>query len=61
MAKYLKFIALLLSFAYGTADAGIAEGATCIAPAKPGGGFDLTCQLLRDALQSTGETKNPSI
>jgi len=25
--------------------------AECIAPAKPGGGFDLTCQLLRDALR----------
>jgi putative tricarboxylic transport membrane protein len=25
--------------------------AECIAPAKPGGGFDLTCQLVRDMLR----------
>ena len=25
--------------------------AECIAPAKPGGGFDLTCQLVRDAMR----------
>lgn len=28
-----------------------ATPATCIAPAKPGGGFDLTCRLARDLLQ----------
>jgi putative tricarboxylic transport membrane protein len=28
----------------------MAQVARCIAPAKPGGGFDLTCQLLREAL-----------
>lgn len=27
-----------------------AAAAECIAPAKPGGGFDLTCQLVRDLL-----------
>lgn len=31
---------------------GVAAASTeCIAPAKPGGGFDLTCQLLRDMLR----------
>ncbi|MDB6454541.1 tripartite tricarboxylate transporter substrate-binding protein [Falsirhodobacter sp. 20TX0035] len=29
---------------------------TCIAPAQPGGGFDLTCRLLADALNGTGIT-----
>lgn len=32
------------------ARAAAAELVQCIAPAKPGGGFDLTCQLVRDAL-----------
>ena len=29
----------------------VAQVSRCVAPAKPGGGFDLTCQLVRDALQ----------
>lgn len=28
-----------------------AQVSRCVAPAKPGGGFDLTCQLVREALQ----------
>jgi putative tricarboxylic transport membrane protein len=32
---------------------------SCIAPAKPGGGFDLTCKLARDALQAAGITRTP--
>lgn len=31
----------------------------CIAPAKPGGGFDLTCKLLQVSLQETGQIKTP--
>ncbi len=31
----------------------------CLAPAKPGGGFDLTCRLVVDALQSTGLLADP--
>ena len=31
----------------------------CIAPAKPGGGFDLTCKLARDALQQAGVGVQP--
>ncbi|WP_409520989.1 Bug family tripartite tricarboxylate transporter substrate binding protein [Pantoea sp.] len=31
----------------------------CIAPAKPGGGFDLTCKLLQVTLQETGQIKTP--
>jgi putative tricarboxylic transport membrane protein len=30
------------------------ENAQCIAPAKPGGGFDITCQLVRSLLQESG-------
>ncbi|PKH24447.1 tricarboxylic transporter [Enterobacterales bacterium CwR94] len=31
----------------------------CIAPAKPGGGFDLTCKLLQVSLQETGQISSP--
>ncbi|UZN51437.1 tripartite tricarboxylate transporter substrate binding protein [Cupriavidus cauae] len=31
----------------------------CIAPAKPGGGFDLTCKLAQTALQDGGQLKSP--
>lgn len=31
----------------------------CIAPAKPGGGFDLTCKLLQVSLQETKQISSP--
>ncbi|WP_058962347.1 Bug family tripartite tricarboxylate transporter substrate binding protein [Type-E symbiont of Plautia stali] len=31
----------------------------CIAPAKPGGGFDLTCKLIQVSMQETGEISKP--
>lgn len=31
------------------------DGARCVAPAKPGGGFDLTCELARTALQASAQ------
>ncbi len=31
----------------------------CIAPAKPGGGFDLTCRLAQTALKESGQLQNP--
>lgn len=31
----------------------------CIAPAKPGGGFDLTCRLAQSAFKEGGELKEP--
>lgn len=31
----------------------------CIAPAKPGGGFDLTCKLIQVSLQETGAIDKP--
>ena len=33
----------------------------CIAPAKPGGGFDLTCRLLRELLQLPGTPSDPQV
>jgi putative tricarboxylic transport membrane protein len=50
---------LLLGLACASAHAGALEGARCIAPAKPGGGFDLTCQLARATLQEAGLTRAP--
>ena len=49
----------LLSLGIGMAHAGPPPNAQCIAPAKPGGGFDLTCQLIRDSLQVSGATRTP--
>lgn len=31
----------------------------CIAPAQPGGGFDLTCRLAQEGLKQTGALKAP--
>lgn len=42
-----------------TAHAGAPDSPECIAPAKPGGGFDLTCKLAQAALQGAGITKQP--
>lgn len=55
----MKYFLILLSLFSALAQAGAVEGARCIAPAKPGGGFDLTCQLVRDALQKSGQTTAP--
>lgn len=41
------------------AEAADMEALRCIAPAKAGGGFDLTCQLTRDALHNAGQTRTP--
>jgi putative tricarboxylic transport membrane protein len=47
----LPLLSLLLALAAGTAAAaGPLEKTECIAPAKPGGGFDLTCKLAQTAL-----------
>lgn len=43
----------------GAAHAGPLDDGRCVAPAKPGGGFDLTCQFTRDLLQTTGQTRTP--
>ncbi|WP_075181346.1 tripartite tricarboxylate transporter substrate binding protein [Pantoea sp. 1.19] len=51
---------LTLSVAVPAAVAADAPSRTeCIAPAKPGGGFDLTCKLLQVSLQETGQITSP--
>jgi putative tricarboxylic transport membrane protein len=46
-----KLIAAAISAVTLTATAGPLDKTECIAPAKPGGGFDLTCKLVQSALQ----------
>jgi putative tricarboxylic transport membrane protein len=52
-----------LAAAFAVAFIGTAEAAPdkleCLAPAKPGGGFDLTCQLLRLSLQNAKLVPQP--
>ncbi|HFC8543072.1 TPA: Bug family tripartite tricarboxylate transporter substrate binding protein [Neisseria weaveri] len=40
-------------------EAGAATKPECIAPAKPGGGFDLTCKLAQSGLKETGQIDKP--
>ncbi|KEY60089.1 tripartite tricarboxylate transporter substrate binding protein [Serratia sp. DD3] len=54
------FTAALLLLAANQTWAIDAPGRTeCIAPAKPGGGFDLTCKLLQVSLQETNAINKP--
>ena len=47
------------SGAAGSALGGAIGSAECIVPAKPGGGFDLSCQLARAALQRAEPARAP--
>jgi putative tricarboxylic transport membrane protein len=49
---------LMLNYHLGS-EAALPESAQCIAPAKPGGGFDLTCQLTQALLQLNTNVKKP--
>jgi len=54
------FIASALLMSNVSVFATEAPGRTeCIAPAKPGGGFDLTCKLIQVSLQETGAIEKP--
>ena len=56
--RHLSALALCLC----TASAWAVEAPSrteCIAPAKPGGGFDLTCKLIQVSLMETGAIKKP--
>ncbi|ELY2509754.1 tripartite tricarboxylate transporter substrate binding protein [Cronobacter sakazakii] len=53
---------LATSLAFSFTEAVAAEAPSrpeCIAPAKPGGGFDLTCKLIQVSLQETGALEKP--
>ncbi|MDF3839280.1 tripartite tricarboxylate transporter substrate-binding protein [Cupriavidus basilensis] len=47
------------ALALGAACAPAAAAPECIVPAKPGGGFDLTCKLAQRALLEAGLTEQP--
>jgi putative tricarboxylic transport membrane protein len=57
MKKLLCLLAL--SALVGPAVAGPLDKTECIAAAKPGGGFDLTCKLAQSALQNANLIKDP--
>jgi len=52
-------LSLILACAAATALAGPLDKPECIAPAKPGGGFDLTCKLVQTALMEGKYTADP--
>jgi putative tricarboxylic transport membrane protein len=52
--RFLPWCALACLLLVGTPAGSAPVAATCIAPAKPEGGFDLTCRLLRDMLHLPG-------
>lgn len=51
MKSRTKVLAAALACCGSIAIAGPLDKTECIAPAKPGGGFDLTCKLVQSALQ----------
>lgn len=55
----MKFLPILLALLSSLAQAAAIDHATCIAPAKPGGGFDLTCQMVREILRKSEQTRVP--
>ena len=61
--KGLSTYAGMLALAGGLLAAGNAqaqsEATECIAPAKPGGGYDLTCRLAANGLEKTGMIDKP--
>lgn len=61
MRKLLGFFSLCGAFAVfaGQALAFAPERAECVAPAQPGGGFDLTCRIAAQALLETGQIERP--
>lgn len=65
--KKMKLLALactgILLVGCGTGNASKQPGqpkrAECIAPAKPGGGFDMTCKLIQSGFKETGVMTDP--
>ena len=65
--KKMKWLALVCTgvvlAACGTGNASKEPGqpkrAECIAPAKPGGGFDMTCKLIQSGFKETGVMTDP--
>lgn len=56
---FLILATSLLAFSVSSALAEAPKRTECIAPAKPGGGFDLTCKLIQVSMQETGQLTSP--
>jgi putative tricarboxylic transport membrane protein len=54
-----SLLAAIFACAAATAAAGPLDKPECIAPAKPGGGFDLTCKLAQSGLMDGKYIKDP--
>jgi putative tricarboxylic transport membrane protein len=54
-----SFLAVVLAGIAVAVSAGPLDKPECIAPAKPGGGFDLTCKLAQSALLDSKLAKDP--
>jgi putative tricarboxylic transport membrane protein len=59
MTPKTPLISLILACAAAAATAGPLDKPECIAPAKPGGGFDLTCKLAQTALMDSKTITDP--
>ncbi|KGT90933.1 MULTISPECIES: tripartite tricarboxylate transporter substrate binding protein [Enterobacterales] len=55
----LALASTLVALSISSALAEAPDRTECIAPAKPGGGFDLTCKLIQVSMQETGEISKP--
>lgn len=58
-AAICSFFALSACNNDTSAETGAPSKPECIAPAKPGGGFDLTCKLAQTGLKDTGQLEKP--
>ena len=59
MKLKLALLSLVMAGVSGAATAGPLDKTECIAAAKPGGGFDLTCKLAQSALSEGKYTADP--
>lgn len=57
--RYCSRLALLGGVLVAVSAQAQSEATECIAPAKPGGGYDLTCRLAANGLQETGLIDKP--
>lgn len=55
----LALVSTLVALSISSALAEALDRTECIAPAKPGGGFDLTCKLIQVSMQETGQISKP--
>ncbi len=55
----LALVSTLVALSISSALAEAPDRTECIAPAKPGGGFDLTCKLIQVSMQETGQISKP--